>query len=242
MAMARRPLLLLHEPGLDGSYLLPPLSRLDVEPIPFAYRDGGDIDAWVEDVEALRTSLGYEQLALFGHGLGGVVAQEYALHYADRLDRLMLCSTAATLDPLGPHREEALRALGPDYVDDEAFARLYRQLLPACFANPNPRVEAMLAPLGVHKRVFAGALAWLGSTAERLRQIVAPVLLVHGRYDWLISAEDGGHTVLELLEEGATLYVFERSGHFPFLEQAGPFVAAVSGWLALQDATPPLVS
>jgi len=53
---------------------------------------------WVDDADALRAQLGYEQIILFGHSYGGFLAQEYALRYPERLAGLILCCTAPAID------------------------------------------------------------------------------------------------------------------------------------------------
>lgn len=46
-----------------------------------------------EDIEALRTALGYERISLIGHSYGGMPALAYALKYPQHVSRLVLSST-----------------------------------------------------------------------------------------------------------------------------------------------------
>jgi pimeloyl-ACP methyl ester carboxylesterase len=48
------------------------------------------LQTFVDDMEAVRRHVGIEQLYLFGYSAGGIVAQEYALQYPDRVRGLML--------------------------------------------------------------------------------------------------------------------------------------------------------
>ncbi|WP_274654654.1 alpha/beta fold hydrolase [Paenibacillus humicola] len=50
----------------------------------------------VEDLEAIRTSLGYEQWSFAGHSTGGMLGLIYAIHYADTLDHLIVVGAAAS--------------------------------------------------------------------------------------------------------------------------------------------------
>jgi proline iminopeptidase len=51
------------------------------------------VENMVEDVEAVRKSLGLGKISLLGHSYGGVLAQAYALKYQKNLTHLILCST-----------------------------------------------------------------------------------------------------------------------------------------------------
>ena len=48
--------------------------------------------AHVEDLEQLRSALGADQLALFGHSWGGMLVQLYACEHAERVERLFACN------------------------------------------------------------------------------------------------------------------------------------------------------
>ncbi len=51
------------------------------------------VENMVEDVEAVRETLGLGKINLLGHSYGGVLAQAYALKYQENLSHLILCST-----------------------------------------------------------------------------------------------------------------------------------------------------
>ena len=102
-----RPLVIVHGgPGASHDYFLPwllPLAR--THRLVFVDERGSGksekledpsgytVEAMVEDVEAVRTSLGLGKIDLLGHSYGGVLAQAYALKYQDNLNHLVLCST-----------------------------------------------------------------------------------------------------------------------------------------------------
>jgi len=107
------PLLVVHGgPGASHDYFLPyllPLARHNR--VVFIDERGsgrsqqlenpGDytVENMVEDVEAVRQSLGLGKMSLLGHSYGGVLAQAYALKYQRNLSHLILgstfCSTSA---------------------------------------------------------------------------------------------------------------------------------------------------
>lgn len=51
----------------------------------------------VEDVEALRQSLGVNQLVVMGHSFGGTIALEYAARYPDHVHKLIILDGAADM-------------------------------------------------------------------------------------------------------------------------------------------------
>jgi proline iminopeptidase len=108
-----QPLLVVHGgPGASHDYFLPyllPLARHN-RVIFIDERGSGrsqkledpagyTVENMVEDVEAVRQSLGLGKMSLLGHSYGGVLAQAYALKYQRNLSHLILgstfCSTTA---------------------------------------------------------------------------------------------------------------------------------------------------
>lgn len=51
----------------------------------------------VQDIEALRQSLGLQQIALMGHSFGGTIALEYAAKHPSHVNRLIIVDGAADL-------------------------------------------------------------------------------------------------------------------------------------------------
>lgn len=102
-----QPLVILHGgPGASHDYFLPyllPLARTN-RVILIDERGSGrsekienpsgyTVENMVEDVEAVRQTLGLGKVSLLGHSCGGVLAQAYALKYQEYLTSLILCST-----------------------------------------------------------------------------------------------------------------------------------------------------
>lgn len=101
------PLVIVHGgPGASHDYFLPyllPLARTNrlifidergsgrSEKLEDA--TGYTVENMVEDVEAVRQSLGLGKISLLGHSYGGVLAQAYALKYQKNLSHLILGST-----------------------------------------------------------------------------------------------------------------------------------------------------
>lgn len=252
-------MLVVHGVGLDHTSLRPWLDPLgsDVELIYYDQRGSGRSPepsnwdevsraTWVEDADALREQRGYEQVLLFGHSYGGVVAQEYALRYPERVRGLVLCCTAATMDypevmmanaraRATPEQFEALlRALSGPVPDDATLEALWSKTAPVYFASGD--VELAAAVLGELRyrvtaynhaffRCFAGF-----DTRALLDRLAVPTLILAGREDWITPPREAAEP-LHARITGSQLALFEQSGHFPFAEEPARFLETVSDFL-----------
>ena len=185
-----------------GEELLAPLSR-HFSVITFDNRGTGKSDKpnmpytlpmMADDAAGLLEHLGIQQANVFGVSMGGMIAQELALRYPKRIDRLILGCTHcggpfATLPPLPvlqtlltpPNlpREEAIRRqwpvmFSPEFVENNpAF---FDQLTQRALAHPTPLYTAMRQAMAIQRF----------NTYGRLFQITAPTLVTSGSDDILV--------------------------------------------------------
>jgi proline iminopeptidase len=195
------------------------------------------------DADALRAHLGLEKVAVLGHSYGGCVALQYALRYPRRLSRLFLVGTTAAWDYTDQiiaelqrraASAEVLTAFLGVAVDDAEFAR---------------GQKLVAATLGFHafdperaERLFSSTVWSAGACARsrqlmadcdvvsRLGEIEAPTLILAGRHDLFCPPSQAVRMHRGI--RGSEMVVFERSGHYPFVEEAEVFRAAIRGWLA----------
>ena len=103
----RPPLFLLHGgPGGDHSSFKTSVNSLaDVSQLIYLDHRGSGrsapaqaedctLDENIQDLEAVRSYLGLEQIAVLGSSYGGMVAQGYAIRYPEHIERLILVATA----------------------------------------------------------------------------------------------------------------------------------------------------
>ena len=69
------------------------------------------------------------------------------------------------------------------------------------------------------------------NTLDQLGKIETPTLVISGREDWITPPAQGGERIHSGLPNSKSV-VFEESGHFPFIEETGPFMELVSDWVA----------
>lgn len=260
-AGAGQPLMLMHGGlGLDHTGFLDSFGRLvaHAEVIYYDHRGNGRSqryeslggvthETWVADADALRAHLGHEKIILFGHSYGGFLAQEYAVRHQDQLAGLILCSTAPVVDYMDVIQANAgargtaeqLGALGQAFsrpmADDADFQTIWKAITPLYFHNYNPAVgEAMDA------RTSYSAAAWNQVNANclpvfnvlaQLGQVNVPTLIISGIDDWITPLKQGGERIHAALPN-SELIVFDKSGHWPFIEEQEKFVRVVGDWLA----------
>jgi proline iminopeptidase len=201
--------------------------------------DDGTInwDAYLGDLEALRTHLGVEQLTLLGHSWGMTYALAYAGAYPNRVRGVMVLGTAPiTADfmqlfgdnrssRLHPSEREAL-AFWSDpqraaQEPDRATWEYLRAITPTDFWDRNKGLaHAMRWRLEwCHGRVgeVAERTIWKDlDLRPRLDAVTAPVLLVHGYQD--VAGEANALEAKAHLKNGRVHFV-HRSGHYPWLDQ-----------------------
>ncbi len=74
-------------------------------------RPNGDytMEVYASDVAGLMDSLGIEKSHIIGHSLGGMIAQNFAILYPNRVNKLILVNTIPGLKPPGESIDEAIK-------------------------------------------------------------------------------------------------------------------------------------
>jgi len=173
------------------------------------------------DAVALLDELDIERADVFGMSLGGMIAQELALGWPDRVNRLVLGCTHCGLDHAARPEREAGRAFA---LETDDWAERMEALAPFAFAAG---VDSQLLTRFVEKKAadvqdpegyrgqIAAALAH--DTYDRLPQIACPTLIVTGDGDRVIPGASSD--VLHERIPGSRLEVVADAGHLFFLEQ-----------------------
>ena len=214
--------------------------------------DPGDyhLDGYVSDLEALREHLGLEQMLLLGYSHGGIVAQDYASAYPERVSRLVL---AVTLVRFGPEQEVATKAgrekrSGADWypdaiaasevdldsaTDDQVRDNTFRSM-PFYFARFGPAEAAYLDTFrsdpinGDAQRAFGSELPSL-DLRSRLSNITAPTLVITGEDDF-ICGPVCAHEISAAIR-GAREVIVPDAGHMVVFEQPQAFHDEIAAFL-----------
>lgn len=215
------------------------------------------VELFVEEVAAVRQSLGLERIHLLGQSWGGMLALETVLRGATGIAGLMLADTPVSI----PHwisEANRLRSLLPPEVQEvlqrheragttnspeyeRAMATYYRRHV--CRLDPwPPAMMTAFAALQEDPEVYTtlwgpnefsctGALQnW--SVLERLGEITNPTLVLGGRFD------EATPTITEATHQaipGSEWVIFEHSAHLPHLEETEHYLQVLQHFLRRQD-------
>jgi pimeloyl-ACP methyl ester carboxylesterase len=174
------------------------------------------------DAVGLMDALGIARAHVVGASMGGMIAQEVAIHYPERL-RSLTSIMSTTGDPRLPPPTPAVMTVftkpppktpeeyveanvaawlifrGPGYPEDEKRDRARAIRAAERGFNPEGGQRQMLA-------VYAS-----GSRKKTLPNVQAPTLVIHGADDPLIPLAAGEDTAATI--PGAKLVVLARMGH-----------------------------
>ena len=197
---------------------------------PYSIADlGGDLLALLDRLELARVHL-------CGLSLGGMVGMWVAAHAPERVQRLVLCCTAAHFPPreLWDERARVVRAEGMGALVD---ATMERWLTPG-FRARAPEAEARLRAtfLATAPEGYAGCCEAIRDMDLRpgLPGIAAPTLVLAGADD-PATPPAWGAAIAEAIPD-ARLEVLTDAAHVATLEQPDALTAAVAEHLAGHDS------
>ncbi|MGA2287576.1 alpha/beta fold hydrolase [Bradyrhizobium sp.] len=183
---------------------------------PYTLRD------MAQDVTGLMDALHIHQAHLVGVSMGGMIAQEIAISFPQRVRSLTsIMSTTGNPKVPPPTREAAAMLMAPPPASREEFLARFAQTWKILRAGSFPQDEALdrgraertyergLNPAGVGRQLRAILAA--GSRKQRLRSVKAPTLVIHGTVDPLVHPEGGKDTAASI--SGAKLLMIEGMGH-----------------------------
>ncbi len=177
------------------------------------------------DAIGLLDALEIDSAHVVGISMGGMVAQELVLQAPERVRTLTLGCTfpggpQATMTDmtvvgmlaeavLSGDQERTMRVayevmIAAEYAEQEGAYELYAEVA-AQYPAPVPVLMAQLSAIMGH------------DTSERLGDVQAPTLVIHGSEDRLMDVRNG--ELIATLIPGARLELLEGSGHMFFWEQ-----------------------
>jgi pimeloyl-ACP methyl ester carboxylesterase len=207
---------------LTGGKRLTPIELLKMRFLKIPVAAPYKIRDMAEDVIGLMDALHVKSAHLVGASMGGMIAQEVAISFPQRV-RSLTSIMSTTGDPRvpPPSREaSALLAAAPPATKQEYFER-FAQTWKILRVGSFPQDEALdrsraertfergLNPAGVGRQLRA--ILASGSRQERLSSVKAPTLVIHGTVDPLVRPEGGKYTAAAI--PGAKLLMIEGMGH-----------------------------
>jgi len=209
------------------------VGRSDVPPGPYS------IALMASDAAAVLDAAGIERAYIFGVSMGGMIAQEFALQYPQRIDALLLGCTAAG----GPYAvqpdSEVLQMLFRRGLSPDEFAE---SMNPFIYHSSTPR-ERIEEDMAVRRQWYPsdsgftaqlqGILGW--EAYSRLPQIAARTLVVHGDCDRLIPPANGDLIAKRIRR--ARFVLIPNAGHIFSTDQPPATHREVLEFLAFDGAS-----
>jgi len=192
-----------------------------------------------DDVKGLLDAIGVDSAHAFGISMGGMVAQELALNYPDKVISLILGCTFCGGTKAIPSTPEALAFLLSPEMGKLPVEERARVTVPWLwtqeFIDKNPEaVELYVAitskyPTPIHGFACQAQAIAAHDTYERLPQIMAPTLVIVGDADRIIPAENS--EVLASRIPNAELVILRNAGHGFFVDAEAEATRAILDFL-----------
>ena len=195
----------------------PPAEQNGAPAAPYLLKD------MASDAVGLMDALGIASAHIVGASMGGMIAQELAIGWPNRV-RTLTSIMSSTGEPGFPRpSDQAMQVFtappptsADEYVEANVRAWLiFRGLgFPEDEKRDRPRAMRAVARGGFDprggQRQFLAVMA-SGSRKAALANVKAPTLVIHGADDPLVSLAAGQDTAASI--PGARLVVFDRMGH-----------------------------
>lgn len=195
------------------------------------------VSGMAEDAVKLLDRLGIERAHIAGHSMGGYIAQELALRYPERVDKLILEATAPvssarnnalfndflSLMEKGSDVETLMRQWMPWLFSPRAFER---KTFVSTFLKNVVKYPYVQSAVGFRRQV--GAVASFDSR-WKIKAVKARTLVIVGGDDILITPRESA-VLLEKIR-GSVLAEIKGTGHCPHIEDPSAFTATVLHFL-----------
>jgi pimeloyl-ACP methyl ester carboxylesterase len=175
---------------------------------------------FAQDGAALLDHVGWETCAVVGISFGGMVAQEFAVSYPQRVEKLVLLCTSAGGDAGSSYPLHELGALAPEdraeritILTDSRWTPEWLATHPDDAAIVNLRNEQAAIPKS--KETVKGEVLQLGArighdVSGRLHLVTAPVFVAAGEFDGIAPKSNSEEIVKRLPNASLAVY---QGGH-----------------------------
>ena len=194
-----------------------------------------------EDTVGLMDALGIEKANVLGMSLGGIVAQEVAISFPERVGKLVLVCTHTGEGDVKDVHPDMLKAIGMEEGSEEPdlsqvdMTETMGTIVALAFSKRLYRM--VLVPLAKYQMKRVGVAAYreqmeavVGhTTAERLGRVQAETLVITGSEDRIVSPKSSEDIAGRIAD--AKLVTVEGGSHAFNIEMRGRFNREVLGFL-----------
>jgi proline iminopeptidase len=211
------------------------------------------VDTYANDIERVRQTLGLRDVVVIGHSIHASLALEYARRYPEHVRGVVAiggspCGSNENFDAgvrlweaeASEERKEILARQLAELTPEvratlspaDIFVREYVAYGPAMWFDPTRDSswlwEDVMPDMPITEHLF-GELFKTYDLAEGDAEIIAPVLIAHGRHDYgapYTLWEEHRHKLPR-----HTYVLLEKSGHYPSLEEPQRFDQTLLAWV-----------
>jgi 3-oxoadipate enol-lactonase len=189
------------------------------------------IKMFADDTVGLMEALEIEDAHIIGISMGGLIAQQIAISYPDKLRSLIIVSShfgGSNYVPMDDKTMALLIAVPTETISlEQAREMRYRATFSPWFLKENRDVIAQIdgwasrLPTPLFAQVNQAAATNAFNSESELNQISAPTLILHGDSDLAVPTKNG-----ELLAEripNSKLVILEGASHFCIIEKYEEF-------------------
>lgn len=197
------------------------------------------IAQFANDTAGLMAALGIERCHVLGWSMGSFVAQELAIRYPEKVDKLILyagdCGGREAVMPAAWVLEDLANTSG---TPEEAGIRLFNLLFPKEWLSRQPAIykwfplpKETSLPENI-KRQSEAIAAWPG-TFDRLKSISSSTLLVTGKDDLIVPPENS--LILAQRINASWLVQFNGAGHGLMYQYPDRLARIIADFIELSD-------
>ena len=179
--------------------------------------------------------LGYTKVNVLGVSMGGMIAQELILNYAERIRKMVLCSTHCGRPKFVPPSLEVIQQINQEELSpQEMIKNILKALFSEKFLKENPdyvqdyinrRFSIPISKEGLMEQQKASMSF---SSCDRLHSIKSPILILHGKKDIMVPPQNA--SILAEIIPNSKLRYLENSAHF-LAEEVDQLLKYISDFL-----------
>jgi len=184
------------------------------------------IQMFAHDTAGLMDALKIKRAHILGISMGGMIAQELALNYPQKVEKLVLCSTnCGTTKSVQPSPQVLALLMRPreGLTDEEIVNNTIPVLFTEDFVKSNAdymkevtqRLLKAPIPADAYQRQIGAIMKF--DTYQRLPKIKTPTLVMHGKKD-ILSPSENAKMIADRIP-GAKLALFDNTGHALFSQE-----------------------
>lgn len=192
---------------------------------------------FADDTAGLMDALGISRAHILGISMGGMIAQELALSYPEKVEKLVLLATACGGVRSIPPSEEVMEVLTAErnkMSPEEILRGFFSLCVTEDFIRKNPDYielsvqQTVKPPISNEAYMRQLNAAREFDTYDRLPQIGQATLILQGKQDILTPPENG--SILAEAIPNAKLVLFENSAH-GLIEEMDKVIHVLLGFL-----------